>query len=418
MAKQSSESAAAAVSEERLWNRHMEMAKIGATPKGGVNRQALSPEDAQARSLLVSWARELGFACAMDDIGSIYIRRPGTDADAAPVMTGSHTDSQPSGGRFDGIYGILAGLEALQAIEEAGIATRRPIEVVNWTNEEASRFGSGCMGSQVYTDPAKLDEMLAMKDLDGVSIAEALAETKAAMPEIAHRALKSPVAYFIEAHIEQGPELEATGNVIGVVTGIAGSRRFEIQVLGEDAHAGTTSRKRRKDAVRAATDMIRALFELMDDPDDTVRFTIGRFMVTPNALAVVPGHVLFTIDFRHAEEEVLTRLGDQIEAVCRRNAGPCKVTLTEIRRAPTKSFAGPVPDAILSVTERLGVPYMHIFSGAGHDARYMADHCETGMIFVPCEKGISHNEAENVKASDLAAGARVMADTLIALANR
>jgi N-carbamoyl-L-amino-acid hydrolase len=418
MAERTSESAAAAVDEARLWDRHMEMAKIGATPKGGVNRQALTPEDARARALLANWAQELGFTCAMDDIGSMYIRRPGTDADAAPVMTGSHTDSQPSGGRFDGIYGILGGLEALQAIEESGNATRRPIEVVNWTNEEASRFGSGCMGSQVYTDPAKLDGMLAMKDLEGVTIAEALAETRAAMPALAHRALKSPVAYFIEAHIEQGPELEATGNVIGVVTGIAGSRRFEIQVHGEDAHAGTTPRKRRKDAVRSAADMARALFELMDDPEDTVRFTIGRFMVTPNALAVVPGHVLFTIDFRHSEEEVLTRLGDQIEAVCQRNAGPCTVTMTETRRAPTKSFAGPVPDAILAATQRLGLAHMHIFSGAGHDARYMADLCPTGMIFVPCEKGISHNEAENAKASDLAAGARVIADTLIALANR
>ncbi|MBI4184130.1 MAG: M20 family metallo-hydrolase [Proteobacteria bacterium] len=418
-AKRAKDSAASSfVSEERLWRRHMEMAKIGATAKGGVNRQALTPEDARARALLAEWARGLGFACAMDAIGNVFIRRPGAQAAAAPVISGSHTDSQPSGGRFDGISGVLAALEALEAMNQAGIETRRPVEAAVWTNEEGSRFASGCMGSQVYTEPAKLARMLAMKDLDGMSLKEALAATRAAMPTLPERPLKSPIDCFVELHIEQGPVLEATGNVIGIVTGIAGSRRFEVEVLGEDAHAGTTPRARRKDAVLAASAMIQALHKMMADPEDEVRFTIGQIRVKPNAMAVVPGYVLFTIDFRHQSEEVLTRLGDRIEGVCRAQAGPCEVTLTETRRAPTKMFSGLVPDAIEAVTRKLGVPYMRLFSGAGHDARYVADLCPTGMIFVPCEKGISHNEAENAKPSDLAAGARVLADTLVALANR
>lgn len=412
------DSAAAAVNEWRLWQRHMEMAKIGETPKGGVNRQALTPEDVRARTLLAGWAAELGFDCTMDDIGNMFVRRPGTEPDAAPVMTGSHIDTQPSGGRFDGVYGVLAGLEVLHAVEEAGLATRRPLEAVVWTNEEGSRFAPGCMGSSVFVEPGLLERMLGSEDSYGVTVAEAMAQLKAAMPTVRARPLGGEVAAFVEAHIEQGPELEATNNTIGVVTGIQGTRRFLIEVHGEDAHAGTTPRKRRRDALSAAVAMVAGLERLMHDEHDTVRFTVGRFVVSPNAPSVVPGHVTFTIDFRQPEQKVLTRLGDQVETVCRENAKACTVTVTETSRTPPIRFAGPIPDMILSVARRLDLPHMEIFSGAGHDAQNLFKVCPTGMIFVPCERGISHNEAENATPYDLAAGTRVLAEVMVEMAGR
>ncbi|MCL4765015.1 MAG: Zn-dependent hydrolase [Hyphomicrobiaceae bacterium] len=407
-----------AVSEERLWARHVEMARIGGTPKGGVKRLALTPEDIEARRLLVRWARELGFGCAADPIGNMFFRREGTDAGVAPVMSGSHTDTQVTGGRFDGIYGVLAAFEALQAAEDAGITTKRPMEAVVWTHEEGSRFPPGCMGSQVFADPAKLDQTLALTDLDGITVAAALAEFQAALPDLERRPFECPVDAFIEAHIEQGPVLEATGKTIGIVTGIQGTRRFTIEVEGEEAHAGTTPRAHRKDAVLAAVDMIAALRRLMHDDEDKARFTVGRFIVSPNGTSVVPAHVLFTIDFRHPDDEALARLGDQIKPVCADNAGPCQVTVSETRRVPTHWFPDLVPDAILAAAQRLEIPHMHIFSGAGHDARYLLARCPSGMIFVPCEKGISHTEAENAKPEDLAAGAKVLAEAMVALANR
>ncbi len=411
------DSAAAAVNERRLWQRHMEMAKIGETSKGGVDRQALMPEDVRARALLADWAAELGFECTMDEIGNMFVRRQGIERDAAPVMTGSHIDTQPSGGRFDGIYGVLAGLEALQAVEDAGLATRRPLEAVVWTNEEGSRFMPGCMGSSVFAEPGLLEQMLCSEDMDGVTVTKALTELGVAMPAVRARPLGGEVAAFIEAHIEQGPELEATNNTIGVVTGIQGTRRFLIEVHGEDAHAGTTPRKRRKDALSAAVAMVAGLERLMYDEHDTVRFTVGRFVVSPNAPSVVPGHVAFTIDFRQPEQEVLTRLGDQVEAVCRANAKACAVGVSETSRTEPTKFEGLVPDTIDSVAKRLDLPHMHIFSGASHDAQNLFKVCPTGMIFVPCEKGISHNEAENATSYDLAAGARVLAGVMVAIAN-
>ena len=412
------DSAAAAVNERRLWQRHMEMAKIGETPKGGVNRQALTPEDVRARALLADWAAELGFECTMDEIGNMFVRRQGTERDATPVMTGSHIDTQPSGGRFDGIYGVLAGLETLQAVQDAGLATRRPLEAVVWTNEEGSRFMPGCMGSSVFAEPGLLEQMLCSEDMDGVTVTKALTELGVAMPAVRARPLGGEVAAFIEAHIEQGPELEATNNTIGVVTGIQGTRRFLIEVHGEDAHAGTTPRKRRKDALSAAVAMVAGLERLMYDEHDTVRFTVGRFVVSPNAPSVVPGHVAFTIDFRQPEQEVLTRLGDQVEAVCHANTEACAVGVSETSRTEPIKFEGLVPDTIDSVAKRLGMPHMHIFSGAGHDAQNLFKVCPTGMIFVPCEKGISHNEAENATSYDLAAGARVLAEVMVEIATR
>lgn len=407
------------VNETRLWDRHMEMAKIGATPAGGVHRLAFTPEDTKARALLLGWAAERGFSCLADDLGNIFVRRSGSDPNAAPVISGSHIDTQPKGGRFDGIYGILAAFEALEAMEEAGIKTRRPVEAVVWSAEEGGgRFEMGCMGSQVYADPTKLPSMLERKDKDGTTVKDAIAGMMKSLPKLGRRPLKSPVAYCVEAHIEQGPELEALGKTIGIVTAIQGSRKFKVEVTGEAGHAGNTSMKNRKDAAAAAIAIMANLQKIFHDPEDVVRFTIGRIDIVPNAMGVIPGYAMFTIDFRHPDEETLARLGDQIEVVSREHVGPCAVKVTQIRRARTTQFKSPVPDAVLAATQRLGYSHMHIPSGAGHDVRYIAEICPAGMIFIPCWRGISHNETEDATPADVAAGARVLTETLVDLANR
>jgi N-carbamoyl-L-amino-acid hydrolase len=409
--------AEAFVDEARLWARHVEMARFGGTPLGGVNRQALTAEEIDARRCLIGWARDIGFTVSMDGMGNLFIRKAGIDDSLPPVLTGSHIDTQPSGGRFDGIYGILAGLEALQAIDAAGIATLRPIEVVTWMNEEGSRFSPGCMGSLGFVDPTRTPELQAIRDLSGTTVAQALEGLRGAFKNVPSRPLGFVPAAFVETHIEQGPRLESARKTIGVVTGIQGTRRFHVEVHGENAHAGTTPRRRRKDALLAAAHIVGGLERLMRDPADVVRFTIGRFIVSPGAPSVVPGHVMFTIDFRHPDDAVLQARGDEVEAVCRKYAGKCDVTVKQISRTKPVEFVGRVAEAIEQATQRLRLPHMRMPSGAGHDAQNLVKICPTGMIFVPCERGISHNEAENANPSDLAAGARVLAETLVDLAS-
>lgn len=409
--------ASVAVSEQRLWQRHMDMARFGATTKGGVNRQALSAEDAQSRAQLTQWAKARGFSVYVDAIGNMFVRREGTDKTANPVMTGSHLDSQPTGGKFDGTYGVLAGFEALEALEDAGIATRRPIEVVAWTNEEGNRFQPGAMGSAVFAGSYDLAKMLAVRDQAGVSVGDALKETLKAAPA-AKRADKVVPDSYIEAHIEQGPRLEAEGKTIGVVTLIQGQRRLLVDITGEEAHAGTTPERVRKDAFKAAMAMVAALEPVMHDPSDTVRFTIGRFEVYPGSPSTVPSRVHFIIDLRHPEPPVIKRLGDAIAGICAANARGCEVKVTSVAYVQPTIFPAQIVDLVRSKAAALGLPHMDIPSGAGHDAMHVAKLCPAGMIFVPCLRGISHNETESATSSDLAAGAKVLADALVALANR
>jgi N-carbamoyl-L-amino-acid hydrolase len=416
MIQEAAKRAAAAVDGERLWRRHVAMAEIGKIRGGGVSRQALSRDDIRARALLLEWAGARGYQPAVDDIANLFIRRPGRGADAAPVATGSHMDSQPAGGRFDGIFGVLAGLEALEALDDAGIATAHPIDVVAWTNEEGGRFAPGAMGSAVFAGHMRLEDCLGLADAAGVTLADALADTLAATPDLPRRPFGFPIAAYLEPHIEQGPQLEATGNQIGVVTGIQGARWYVVEVDGEPAHAGTAPLGGRKDAVRVAVAMIAALQELMHDASDVLRFTVGRIEVFPNSPNTVPARVTFSIDFRHPDAAVLNDRGGRIEQVCRRLAGSCAVQVTETFNRPPCVFPGQIVDAVETAARDLGIPYMRLPSGAFHDANFIADVAPTGMIFVPCEKGISHSPAENAKPEDLAAGARVLAAALVALA--
>ena len=407
-----------AVREDRLWQRHMEIAAIGATGRGGVNRQALTAADGQARRLVLEWASRRGFTASVDGIGNLFIRRGGTQPAADPVVAGSHLDTQPAGGNFDGIFGVLAALEVMDAASDAGVATRRPLELVVWTNEEGARFQPATMGSAVYAGALPLETVLASRDSAGVTVEQALAETLKAAPVTGRRDFRSPMAAYVEAHIEQGPVLESTGNTIGVVTGIQGLRWFQVEVSGEEAHAGTTPRRNRRDALAAAVAMVAKLQALMFDEADTVRFTVGRFEVTPNSPNTIPGQVIFTIDFRHPDRDVLTGLGDRVEPVCRAEAKECGVEVVETINAPPTEFDPGVRDLIRSAARRQGLPHTDLTSGATHDAKFMAGLCPSGMIFVPCEAGISHNEAENAAPADLAAGTRILADVAVRLANR
>jgi beta-ureidopropionase / N-carbamoyl-L-amino-acid hydrolase len=406
------------INAERVWQRHMELAAIGATSGGGVHRLALSAEDIAAHRLLADWAAARDFTTEVDGIGNMFIRRQGTDPSAVPVASGSHTDTQPFGGRFDGAFGVLAAFEALETFEDHAIATDRPVEVTVWNNEEGARFMPGLSGSAVYTGALDLDEMLACRDADGIIMAECVAKLHAALGDADRRELGIPYAGFIEAHIEQATILEDNGKSIGIVTDIQGNRRFEVDVVGEAAHSGTTPRARRRDAFVAATDIAVALRRVFEDQDDVARFTIGLFKVLPGAKSVVPGRVEFFIDFRHPSAAALKELGDQVSVVAEEHQGRCVATVREVSRAAPEAFSDAIIDRVAAAADRHGFPSQRIISGAGHDARFLKRLCPTGMVFIPCKDGISHNEKESATPSDIGAGSQVVSDVLLDLAGR
>lgn len=405
------------INADRLWQRHLDMAKLGATAGGGVHRLALTDLDIEAHSLLNDWAAVHGFTISLDPIGNMFIRREGSDPSLPPVASGSHTDTQPNGGRFDGITGVLTAFEAMETIHEAGIETRHPIETIIWNNEEGSRFIPACMGSAVYAGAEPVEAMRASADANGITMGSCVDALKEALPQAGERALGAPMSAFIEVHIEQGPELEDSGNTIGIVTGMQGYRRFTVEVTGEDAHSGTTPRARRKDAFVAATNMAKALREKIEDEADVVRFTIGRFEVLPGGISVVPGKVNFAIDLRHPEASSLAVLGDKIAPTCQEQAGPCEVVVNEFINQDPLDFPDSMRDRITAAAGKRGFSNQPIFSCAGHDARHISKLCPAGMIFIPCWKGISHNEAERAEPEDIAASAQLIADMLIDLAN-
>ena len=403
------------VNADRLWHWHMRMAQLGATGRGGVNRPALSTDDIELHRQLALWARERNFAVEIDAYGNQFMRRPGTDENCAPLVSGSHSDSQPTGGRFDGISGVLAAVEAVEVMEEANIMTRHPLEIVIWNNEEGVRFRPTQMGSAVYVGHAPLHPLQAAVDPQGVSLESEVSRLRQTVDFASERSLGKPFASYLELHIEQGPVLEEEQIDIGIVTSIQGTRKFEVQVFGEAAHAGTTPSKNRRDALIDAVNVVKALQELFYDPLDLVRFTIGQFEVKPGALAVVPDKVFFTIDFRHHEDGVLRSLGDQVKAVCEDAVKRCDVRVTETRNALSEVFPESVQKIVEKACSARGYTYRYLPSGAGHDARYLNPFCPSGMVFVPCHNGISHNEDEYVGPAALAKGAQIVADTLLML---
>ncbi|MSQ54095.1 MAG: Zn-dependent hydrolase [Betaproteobacteria bacterium] len=395
----------ASIDGERLWQSLMDLAKIGATEKGGVRRLTLTDVDRDGRDQFVRWCKDAGLSIEIDGIGNIFARRPGTDPTLPPVTIGSHLDSQPSGGKFDGAYGVLAGLEIVRTLNDAGIRTRSPVEVAAWTNEEGSRFVPTMMGSGVYAGVYKLEDALAQKDIEGVSVREALKGIGYAGEAKPH----AHAAYF-EAHIEQGPVLEQTKTTIGVVLGALGQRWFDVVILGQDSHAGPTPMETRKDAMLAAAKLTVEVNRIATTFPDYARGTVGQLQVKPNSRNVVPGEVRMTVDFRNAKDATLSAMVVELKACATRIASECRVAidLKEVVYFPPSEFA---PDLVASVREGskvLGYSHRDIVSGAAHDAVYMARIAPTAMVFVPCEGGISHNEIENARAEDIAAGCNVL----------
>jgi beta-ureidopropionase / N-carbamoyl-L-amino-acid hydrolase len=410
------------VDGQRLWERLMALARFGATAAGGVRRLALSQEEMEARAALIAWGRAFGLTPSVDAAANLFLTLEGAEPLLPSLLIGSHIDSQPTGGKFDGAYGIVAALEAAQAICEYGQRPRRSIEIVAWMNEEGARFAPGMMGSAAFTGRRSLADIMAVTDRWGCSVATALAAVLGAERDLARRLLGFPVAGYIEAHIEQGSALQEARRTIGVVTGMQGKRTFRVEVIGEESHAGATPLRLRRDALTSAVAVVDALHKdlhkEMCDPDDLLRFTIGLFDVTPNAPSVVPGKVVFAIDLRHPAADVIERLGNLVPRVCEAARGRCEVSVRELLHEAPLAFPDPVQARIRAAAERLRIPHMQLPSPAGHDARYLHYVCPTGMIFIPCKDGISHNERESITPGDATAGARVLTETAFELADR
>ena len=407
--------AALVTSADRLWSSLMSLAELGATPRGGVRRLALTELDARARARVTGWLAEAGCRILCDGIGNLFAIRPGTDPDAAPVAMGSHIDSQPNGGRFDGQYGVMAGLEVLRTLQDAGITTRRPLAVAIWTNEEGTRFQPVMMGSGVYADAFTLTHCLAQKDAEGTTVAEALRSIGAAGTDPA----PAFDAYF-EAHIEQGPILENEGKIIGVVESALGQRWFDVSIEGQDAHAGPTPIELRHDALLAAAHLTVAVRDIARTHPHYARGTVGRMLVSPNSRNVIPGQVEMSIDLRNANAQTLDAMTAAAHAAADRIAQEqgVRIRLTQTAHFPPCAFDPALLDAIESTAAAYDYPRMRLASGAGHDAVYVARRCPTAMIFVPCERGISHNEIENADPAHLHAGANVLLHAVLARAQR
>ncbi|KVT73965.1 Zn-dependent hydrolase [Burkholderia ubonensis] len=395
------------VNGERLWTSLERMAQIGATPKGGVCRLALTDLDRESRDLFVQWARDAGCTVRVDRMGNVFARRAGRNPDAAPVMTGSHADSQPTGGRYDGIYGVLGGLEVVRALNDAGIETERPIDVVIWTNEEGSRFAPAIVAAGVFAGVYTLDYGLSRTDAAGKTIGEELARIGYAGSEPVGG---YPVHAAYELHIEQGAILERAGKTIGVVTAGQGQRWYEVTLTGVDAHAGTTPMEFRRDALVGAARMIAFVDALGRRHAPHARATVGMIDARPNSRNTVPGGCFFTVEFRHPDDAVLDELDAALRAELARVAGEAGLgaQIEQIFRYPPVPFAPACIGAVRDAADALGLPHMDIVSGAGHDACYIARVAPTGMIFVPCVDGLSHNEAEAITPAWAAAGADVL----------
>ncbi|MBT3909920.1 MAG: Zn-dependent hydrolase [Rhodospirillaceae bacterium] len=404
------------IDKDRLWQSHMEMAKIGATPRGGVCRLALSDEDKVSRDLFVKWAEEAGCTISIDTVGNIFARRAGSDADAAPVVTGSHLDTQPLGGRFDGAYGVLAGLEVVRALNDAGTTTKAPIDIVVWTDEEGCRFTTKTMGSAAFAKIIDEDAVLNGVDPDGLRFADELERIGYAgtMP-LGSLAMK---AYF-ETHIEQGPILEDEGIPVGAVVGAQGQRCFEVTVTGEEGHAGTLPMNARKDSYLGAAKMAVALNGVAFKHEPHPVITVGHVRVRPNSRNTIPGETVFTIDSRHPDDDTLSRVKDDMIRACEEIAADMGLGLEmkPTSHSPAVTFDAACVDAVRTAARDLQIPCRDMFSGAGHDACKVAGLTPTGMIFVPCKDGISHNELEDATPDDLAAGTAVLLHAVTAAAN-
>jgi N-carbamoyl-L-amino-acid hydrolase len=400
------------INGKRLWNSLMELAHIGATDKGGVKRLALTDLDRQGRDLVVQWAKAEGLAVTVDAIGNVFMRREGTNPTLRPVVTGSHIDTQPTGGKFDGNYGVLAGLEVVRTLNERGIRTEAPIEVAFWTNEEGSRFVPVMMGSGVFCGAFSLETAYAARDVDGKTVGDELKRIGYQGDQVPG---DHPIGAYFEAHIEQGPVLEDANKVIGVVPAVMGLSWYDCTVTGMEAHAGPTPMHLRRDALQVATTIMQETVAIANRYPPYGRGTVGMVQVFPNSRNVIPGQVKFSIDLRNVTGDLLDTMHGEIEAFVertRRETG-LSIVLERVSYYPPCPFHPDCVGAVRTATEKLGYSTMDVVSGAGHDAIYVARLAPAGMIFVPCKDGISHNEIEDAQPGHLEAGCNVLLHAML-----
>jgi N-carbamoyl-L-amino-acid hydrolase len=411
--------AALRINGERLWNSLMDLARIGATPKGGVRRLALTDLDRDGRDRVVGWMRDAGLAVRIDRVGNIFARRPGRDSARKAVAAGSHVDTQPSGGKFDGNFGVLAALEVMRTLNDHGIETAAPLEVAVWTNEEGTRFTPVMMGSGAWAGIYTIEHIHAQRDADGKSVGDELRRIGYAGEAPMGGVSGAPGfdAYF-EAHIEQGPVLEAKGLPIGVVAGALGQKWFDVAIEGMDAHAGPTPMELRRDSALAAARVIEAVNRVALAEAPNGRGTVGMLSVKPNSRNVIPGFAQLSVDFRHPDAAGLERMDQALREAC---ADVAKRGGVKIDVRPLVAFAPCVFDAacvnlVRDAARRLGLAHADIVSGAGHDAVHVAGVAPTAMIFVPCKDGISHNEIEDALPEHITAGGNVLLQAMLARA--
>lgn len=392
---------------KRLWDSLMEMAKIGGTPKGGVKRLTLTDLDRQSRDLFGEWCRKAGCAIKIDKMGSMFARRAGADDSLPPVLIGSHLDTQPTGGKFDGALGVMAALEVVRSLNDLDIKTKHPIEVCMWTNEEGSRFAPAMIASGVFAGVVTLEDALATRDPEGKVFGEELNRIGYSGPE---KVGARPIHALFELHIEQGPILEEEGIDIGIVTAANGQKWYEITLTGVESHAGPTPMNRRKDALVGAARIVELVNKIGHDHDPSACATCGMVEVYPNSRNVIPGRVFITVDFRHPDGEKLISMDKALrkglEEIAARTGVGAEIKM--VADFPPQPFEASCVTAVRNAAKKLGYTTRDITSGAGHDAVYVARVAPAAMIFTPCIDGISHNESEDMTPEWAAAGTDVL----------
>jgi beta-ureidopropionase / N-carbamoyl-L-amino-acid hydrolase len=403
------------IDSARLWGSIHETAQFGATPKGGVRRLTLSAEDKQVRDWFRRACEDAGLEVHVDALGSMFGLRRGKDMSKLPVGLGSHLDTQPTGGKYDGVLGTLAALEVVRTLNDAGIETDAPICIVNWTNEEGSRFAPAMMASAAYVGDFTTDDILSRRDRDGVTVGEALDTIgyRGATP-VGTQKLGS----FVELHIEQGPILEAENKTIGVVDSGQGVLWYDGKILGFESHAGSTPMPLRRDALATLSEIVLAVESIAKRHGPNAVGTVGEAMIAKPSRNVIPGEIAFTVDCRSSDDAIMDALDADLRAAIKDIAARRKVeaALDLVWRKPATHFNPKLVDAVENAAKMLGFSHRRITSGAGHDACNLNTVIPTAMVFVPCKDGVSHNELEDATQVDCAAGANVLMHTVLALA--
>jgi beta-ureidopropionase / N-carbamoyl-L-amino-acid hydrolase len=400
------------INAQRLWDSLMETAKFGATPKGGIKRLTLSDEDKLVRTWFRQQAEALGCTVSVDEVGNMFARRGGKNAGLAPIAMGSHLDTQPTGGKFDGVLGVLGALEAMRTLHESGYETNAPLEIVNWTNEEGARYAPAMLASGVFAGVFTPEFAYSRTDRDGKTFGDELERIGFKGGE---RAGVRRFGAMFELHIEQGPILEEEGRMIGVVQGVQGMRWYEVKVTGQDAHTGATPMRLRKNALLGAARLVDRIDAIAHEHAPDAVGTVGMIDNRPNSRNVVPGEVFFTVDLRHPDDSVLDVMEGKFRAALADILSPLQLGFEETRiwQAPAVKFAPELIECVRIGADKAGFKSRDMVSGAGHDAAYIARVAPTTMIFVPCAGGISHNETESTTLEECAAGAQVLLNAVL-----